>query len=323
MRPQTNVRNLRSNSCHKRTAAPGQPAPNIGSTLIHVAALPQVLHALVGCSGSGVGGAYPPPFPEPPQHFRERCGYHSSMERQPRQRWHRYLAWTAVLVSWVVFWEVFVGPKTDLIRTSCLTKSVGTGSVFLLRRGKTCGVFQIIEQGFLGAPGHKREEVAYRWRLRTDGVGRLDENDPSVTAGEDHGSGIRFGPFEVRWSAAEFGRGYCTGRATICPHSPTTRWSRSRHSTASAGSIAATRSGDLEVRRTISRAAQLRSERGARRRATTSFFLPEPGLFAAGSQPAVTGIGLPRPRGRSATGPGNLAAPRFSSRRSGIPRACT
>lgn len=130
------------------------------------------------------------------------------MKKTTLEKWGGRVALVLFLVTASVCWELFVGPKTNLIRTSFLFKDVGTGSLFLVRRQSACGAFQIIEQGFLSEPDGPRELIEYRWRYRTTGLGSLDRADPLVNEGVTRGRGVQFGPFEIPWSASSFGRGY-------------------------------------------------------------------------------------------------------------------
>jgi hypothetical protein len=127
--------------------------------------------------------------------------------RYGRMFWWRLLAIVVLGVPWVLWWQRYQAPKNNLVMTTWFTKSVGSGSVFVLRQRKACGAFQIVEQGYLGEPGHKREELTYRWRYRDDGGSQLSPAS-GVHAGEARGPRVAFGPFELAWSAAEFGRGY-------------------------------------------------------------------------------------------------------------------
>jgi hypothetical protein len=121
-------------------------------------------------------------------------------------RWS-WVASVIVVVGWIVYWELVIGPETDLVIPSWFSKTVASRSVFVLRRGAACGAFQIIEQGHLGERGHEREEIAYAWRYREDGGNQLAPG-PGVHSGEGRGPRVLFGPFRLEWSAADFGSGY-------------------------------------------------------------------------------------------------------------------
>jgi hypothetical protein len=121
--------------------------------------------------------------------------------------WWRLLAVMVLGGSWILWWEHYEALKQGIVMTTRFTKSVGSGSVFVLRRRGACGAFQIVEQGYLGEPGRRHEELIYRWRYRDDGRSQL--SPPSaVHEGEARGPRVAFGPFDLAWSAAEFGRGY-------------------------------------------------------------------------------------------------------------------
>jgi len=52
------------------------------------------------------------------------------------------------------------------------------------------------------------EKMEYDWWYRDDGKAVFDMDHPSVSAGHEGGSRVRFGPFDVDWSAHTSGSGW-------------------------------------------------------------------------------------------------------------------
>jgi len=83
-----------------------------------------------------------------------------------------------------------------------IPEPVSDGAVVLVRKGHMYGAFILLNQRV------DPERTDFVWYYRTDGQGDLGEGPPAVRSGKGRGGSIKFGSFEISWSAAEEGKGW-------------------------------------------------------------------------------------------------------------------